>query len=163
MATFKEKYGWEWTTEERQERQSPLRRARNLLSRIQQQTFRTGQHLPQFKAEAQQALRQLQEGLREVAGMDLSNRGRKYHRLSPEEFDRALNAIPELMKPWERLAASPEYAAAVRQKNREIRAHNRIVPAQNAAMFREMDAIMRLADSGDLGGALDLAAKKGLL
>ena len=170
MATCNEKRGWQWTDEERWARQAPLRRARNLLAKIEEQTRRTAQFLPQFTTQAEDALRHLGQGLGEAAGMDLSNRGRKYQPLSPEEFDRVIATIPELMKPWQSLVTSPEHAAAVRAKNREISAHNRIVSAHNkvvaaqeVAMCRQMDAVLRLMDGGDLGGALDLAAQQGIL
>jgi hypothetical protein len=170
MAEFKEKYGWHWTDEERQIRQRPLRRLRALLDKVQEQTFRIGQLISQFKVQAEGALHNLKNGVGALARMDLSNRGRKYQPLSPQQFDQAITTLPELLKPWDALVASPGYVAAVQESNRRVRAHNRVVSAHNRiimaqqeAMLREFDNVLRLVDAGDLGGALDLAAQQGIL
>ena len=170
MAEFNEKRGWQWTDEERHIRQRPLRQLRNLLGRVKEQTFRISQLIPQFKTESENALRHLQNGLGQLGQMDLSNRGRKYQPLSPQEFDEAIIRLPELLKPWDALVNSPDYVAAVRESNRRVRTHNRVVSAHNKvvvaqqeAMLREFDKVLRLVDAGDLGGALDLAAEQGIL
>jgi hypothetical protein len=170
MAILNDKHGWIWTVEERRDRQLTLRRARNLLAHIREQARLTGQFLPQFQSQADEAMRHLADGLKQIVALDLSNRGRKYQPVSPEEFDRVLGAIPELLKPWERLTASPEYVEDVRQKNREIRAqnkivaeHNRMVLAQEEVMWQATHEAFRLIDQGDIAGALDVAAEKRLL
>jgi hypothetical protein len=165
-----DKHGWIWTTEERRERQTTLRRARNLLAHIREQARLAGQYLPQFQSQADEAMRHLADGLKQIVTLDLSNRGRKYQPVSPEEFDRVLAAIPELLKHWERLTTSPAYVEDVRRVSREIRAHNKVVAehnrmvlAQAEVIWRATDEALRLIDQGDIAGALDVAAEKGML
>jgi hypothetical protein len=170
MATFHEKKGWEWTAPERQVRQAELRRAKGLLAKLQEQVRRTAAHLPQFAERAAEAFRPLAEGLKQVAGMDLSARGRKYQPLAPEEVDRILASVPSLLGPWQQFMASSEVAAAVRQKNREIRTanaqvreHNQAVAAQQSEMWDQFAQVLRKVDAGDINGALDQAGDMGIL
>lgn len=171
MAVFNERYrGYQWTDEEREDRKQKVRQAQSLLDKIKEQVRRIGMQLPAFMGPAQEALEHLRNGLGEVVSLNLSNRGPKYKDLSPEEVDRILDTLPDLIKPWQQVGELPGFASAARQKRKEVQAHNRrvrehnqLVAAQNQALWREMESVLRKVDDGDVDGALDAAAKLGIL
>jgi hypothetical protein len=164
MAIFNEKRGtWEWSTEEREHRKTALRQVKNWLESARRYGHWTKTYLPQFAAAATRVFQPLVEGLRKLECLDLTNRGPKYKQLSPEEADRLFERVPELLKPWKEFASSAEYAAAVRQKTKEIRQQNKAARAAQAAQWERVQPAMDLMDKGDVMGALEYAAKHGLL
>ena len=170
MATWNEKHDTEWTDDEREARRAPLRRLHTVVRKMQEQTRRIGDFLPAYRTPAEDALNHLLHGLGGITNLDLSSRSAKHKKISPLDFDRTLAALPALMKPWQNLQSSPAFTAAVRDKNREIRAEsvrirerNRVVRAQNAAEAEIVDAMLRAADKGDLAGALKIASESGKL
>jgi hypothetical protein len=170
VATFNEKRrGWQWLPPERPQRQQALRKIQTEFRRHQEQVRRIKAHELPFLAQAEEAVRHLKTGLGAAATLDLSNRGPKYLPVSPEELDRILASVPQLLEPWRRLASSPAFCDAVRQKNREARAHNarvrehnRAVVAQEAALWAQASSILVRLDQGDIDGAVEEAARKGL-
>lgn len=171
MATFNEKRNrWDWTPLERQERQPGARKVQKTLEKLQEQVRRMKSHQLPFLGQAEEAVGHLAAGLGQLATLNLSSRGPKYLPLSPEEVDRILAGFPKLMEPWEQLARSPDFIAAVRRKNREVRAHNarvrehnRAVEAEYAAMWQRFNEVLRKVDQGDISGSLDKASDLGIL
>lgn len=170
MSTFNPRWGYHWTDAEREIRKTPVRQAQHALAKLQEQVRRISLHAPEFKNRAEQAYRNLEDGLGKVAGLNLNNNGPKYKPLSPEETDAILAKLPELLKPWHDLTRSPDYVAAVQSSNRLIRKqnalvreHNHAVQAQQAALWDQLDAALRKMDEGDVEGSLDIAAKAGIL
>jgi len=171
MAIFSERYkGWDWPDEEREKRKERLRQVDRTVSKIQQQVPRIENHAPEFAESANEALRFLIDGLGDLMYLDLTNRAAKYKPCSPDEADRLFDAFPDLLKPWKQLVSSRDYIAAVRASNKDIRRvnnqirkHNRKVQAAEAALFDKVDVLVRRIHQGDFEGALDQAAKEGLL
>lgn len=170
MATRNERYGWQWTQDEREDRKEPVWRLQRQTYKLEEQVRRIKEHLPQFAEPAGQVLRAVTSGLKPLLCLNVTNRGPKYYAISPEEADRLIEAAPRLLQLWAAFATSPEFAAAVRQANRDIRRrnavireHSRAAEAAYAAMWERVRPAFELLHKGDVGGALDHAAKSGLL
>jgi hypothetical protein len=170
MATRNDRYGWHWDDAERECRKDAVRRVRHQADKPAEQVRRVKVHLPAFADPAERVLRAVTAGLGGLTDLDITNRGPKYHRLSPEEADRLLEAAPGVFRLWVAFASAPEFGVAVREANQHIQRAN----VQARQEHDELNAIARarwewmrpvyeLLERGDHQGALRYAAENGLL
>jgi hypothetical protein len=170
MATRNDRYGWYWDDNDRECRRDAVRRVRRQADKLAEQVRRIKAHLPAFAEPAERILRAVTTGLGALTGLNITNRGPKYHPISPEEADRLLDAVPGVFGLWVAFASSPEFATAVREANRHIGQAN----AQTQQEHKELDALLRarwermrpvyeLLERRDHQAALKYAAENGLL
>lgn len=170
MATQHKRFGWHWSSEERDTRKKIIWGTIRRLNTLQEQLRRIQQLLPQFAEIASAALEPALELLKQLKLLDIRNNGRKYQPLSPEEVDEWIREVPQKLELWIELQQSPHFIKAVqernretRQRNAEIREHHRAIVKASEAHFQTLQAILARARQGDIIGALNQAAEEGFL
>lgn len=141
MATPNERYSWHWEDGERESRKDAVLQAQRRTKKLTEQVRRIKLHLPEFAEPAEQVLRAVTAGLGKLLDLNITNRGPKYHAISPEEADHLIEAIPRVLRLWAAFTSTPGFAAA----------------------WEQMRPAFGMIERGDMAGALDHASKCGVL
>ncbi|MBX9623558.1 MAG: hypothetical protein K2X82_07065 [Gemmataceae bacterium] len=170
MATWNDRYGWRWEDGERERRKAAVRAVRRQADRLAEQVRRIEAKLPAFAAPAARALAAVTADLGGLVALDLSNRGPKYHALSPDDADRLLAASPGVFRLWAVFASDPGFVVAARAANKDTRRANAAARRRHQEATAVMDAAWKrlrpvydLLDRGDPEAALRYAVENGLL
>lgn len=170
MATHNERFGWQWTDDERESRKQKVWTVQRQADKLAEQVRRIKIHAPAFAEPAERVFQSISTSIGKLRTLNVTNRGPKYQAISPAAADELLAAAPGVFRLWTAFASAPEFVRAVRETNRDIRranAESRVLEKEYLALMDKLAERMRpvyeMLDRGEHVAALEYAARNGLL
>lgn len=111
MATYNpQKNRWYWTLEEMCSRRKQCRFAKDCLRDIDEECHdHISQYVRKYSDVAFNIFATIDAALHHVLKVRLKESPEYPQKVSPEEFDRVLAMLPELMRPWNEMVSSKDF------------------------------------------------------